>query len=133
MRTVLLCLGLWGTATLIGCGNPQAETLGSGGEAVNAEAHQALFSPEVFGGMQYAAEMGDLTTARNLAKSPEFKAKVDAFANAGLPSEWSGREAARDEVVQALRDLIAAAESGGDVKAAVDKVVAANRKLTAEA
>jgi hypothetical protein len=120
-------------ATVIGCGNPQADKLGSGGDPVAAEAHQAIFSPEVFGGIDYSAQMGDLTNARTLAQSPDFKAKVDAFANAGLPEEWSGREAAKNELVQALRDLTTAAESGGDLQAAIDKVKAANQKLTASA
>lgn len=130
MRAFMRPLAWCALVIVAGCGNPQAEKLGSGGASVSAEAHDEIFSTEVFGGIEYSAELGDLDSAREIATSPDFKAKVDQFEQAGLPSEWSGREAAKDELVKALRDLIATAESGGDLKAAIDNVNAANRKLT---
>ncbi|MGH7202499.1 MAG: hypothetical protein ACREJB_17975 [Planctomycetaceae bacterium] len=125
-------LALLGVVTVLGCGSDAADELGGMGEPVQYEAYDELFSPEWFGGIDYSLELGDAAGAKQIAASEEFKAQVDAFEQSELPSEWSDRTAEKAETVQALRDMIAAAEGNAGAaafQAAVDKVTQSSQKL----
>lgn len=126
----LLGIGLF---ALSGCGNPNVDRLGGGGGEIVWPEHEALFSPEQFGGVDMGLEMGDARSAMGHAASPEYKAAVTEFKNSEVPNVISDRTAERDQVVVALESMITAAEGNNatEFRTAVEETKQANRELMA--
>ena len=125
----MLCL------LVTGCGNPQADKLGEATADVAWEPWDSIDTEDYLGGVEMGLDMGDAASAAQAITSAEFKSAVDKIESEGLPSEWSSRDAQRTELVGALRELIAAGESGNraGMKEALQKVHAAAASLKGNA
>jgi hypothetical protein len=118
----------------VGCTDPGLDEMGSGpAETVTWEALDELETGE--GGLMgvgYAIDQDDWSGAQDLLKSPEYEAAISKFEQAALPSEWSGRTAAKDKAVTQLKALAEAAKAGADqdkLKSAWESVNAALGEL----
>ena len=115
-----------------GCGNPRlAEMAGKPAEVVQwAPLDQVR--QDVLMGTGYPLGRNDWNGARNNLKSKAAKAAVDQFVAAPLPSELSGRDAAKTEADGKLKALLEAAAKSApndQLKAAYDEAVASVGKF----
>jgi len=121
-----LC-GLVVACTLVGCGNPAAKFQEGAVETPTWEALEKLRSEEVLMPVGMAAMNEDWKGLKEQVTRSEFKAAVDGFAKAEIPSKFATdeRKAAKEQAVADLRKLIEAAESGAsdaDLKSAYETV-----------
>jgi len=127
-------IAVLGVLLLAGCGNAAVDRMGSGGEGIVWPEHEALFNEELFGGADYAFQMGDARSAVQVVNDPEFQSAVADFKNSEIPSAISNRTALRDELNAALDKMIAAGEENNvaDLKAALEEAKTANQSLMAQ-
>lgn len=118
---------------LIGCTNANVERLGSGGEGIVWPEHDAVFDPEMFGGIDYALDMRMAGEAMRVAATDEFKAAVADLKASELPAEISHRSSDFERVTAGLDKLISAAEAKNnkEFQEAVDEVKRANQEMMA--
>ncbi|NOX56574.1 MAG: hypothetical protein GXP27_19450 [Planctomycetes bacterium] len=103
------CLAL----VLVGCGGAgsQAEKeLGGGPAPLDWPALDTLEADALMG-IQYALEQDDIAGAKEEAKGEEFKAAVEAFEKAEVPSKVTPQQ--KEEIIKQLKALMEAA-SGDD-------------------
>jgi hypothetical protein len=122
----LLCLLL-----VSGCGGGNAEKEMGGGEAF-VYPELDTFDQEAFFGIGYPAARGAWGDVKKFVNSETYQAAVKKFEAAALPSGYSGRQGAKDELVAAAKDLSEKAKANApnpEIEAAYKKVLAAKGKL----
>ena len=111
---------------MMGCGaDPAAKLRGGAVKAPQWDALDNITSQELLYPIEMSAQMGDWKGVKTAVAKPEFKAAVDAFANAEIPADFAtdARKQAKDEAVKHYRALIEAAEENGadnDLKTAYE-------------
>ena len=129
LTLAIASIGLLGSA---GCSNENVERLGGGGEGMEWPEHDALYTPELFGGIEVGIGYGDVPAAMQHASSAEFKAAVSAFNSSELPGSLSDRTEKFNELTAALDAMISAAEGGNaeEFQTAFETAKSANGELT---
>jgi hypothetical protein len=117
-------------AFLSGCGSQAEKTMG-GGEAF-AFPELDTFDSEAFLAIGYPAARGNWAEVKKYVTSEKYKAAVAKFESAALPSQHSGRKAAKDNLVAAAKEITEKASSNApnpELEAAWKKIAEAKGKL----
>src|SRR4051812_13373203 len=85
-----------------GCGG-QAEKAMGGGEAL-VYPELETFDQEAFLGIAYPASKGSWAEVKKFVTSDKYKNAVSKFEAAPLPSGYTNRQAAKDQLVAAAKD-----------------------------
>jgi hypothetical protein len=120
-------------AFLCGCGGGQAEKTMGGGEAF-VFPELDTFDSEAFLAIGYPAARGNWAEVKKYVTSDKYKAAITKFESAALPSQYSSRQTAKDELVTAAKEIAEKAKSNApnsELDAAWKKIAEAKGKLMA--
>ena len=112
--TRLLCGFAIASVLVSGCTDQPSTFQGAPVKVVTWDSLDELMSDDVMRPVIMPADMNDWAGVKAGVSSETFKAAVEEFANAPIPSELATpeREAAKEELVKNYRALIEAAEKG---------------------
>jgi len=121
----ILCGSVIVATFMLGCANQAEKFTASAVTPPKWDALDKLTSQELLYPIVMSAQMNDWKGVKTAAAKPEFKAAVDEFASAQIPSEYAtdARKQAKDDAVKHYQALIKAAVENGsdnDLKAAFE-------------
>lgn len=127
----MFAASLFALAFLCGCGGSSAEKTMGGGEAF-VYPELDTFDNEAFLAIGYPAARGNWAEVKRVVTGDKYKAAIAKFESAALPPAHTNRQAAKDNLVAAAKDMTEKAKanaSNSDLEAAWKKVAEAKGRL----
>lgn len=127
----ILCSSVILVTLMLGCSDPGSKLRGGAVATPKWDALEKLTSKDLLYPIEMSAMRNDWKGVKAAVTKPEFKAAVDAFATAEIPSEFAtdARKSAKDEAVKHYRALIKEAEGKGSSKVLKAEYEAAKKSI----